>query len=302
MRLSRVPLAGSLIALSLAGQSPGTQPPEDMLDQYRHKGAQQYLLVNVSFTPGPSPVSQADLVLAAGNMAAELAVVSYQALNVTAHVTTATVPNSAQYYLNFLDSNKSRPWVELRADVIANLQANPEKPQPANYDRVFYVSTGALPGNGGRGTVNQKSIFVDMNLWSGIPVGKWHFGLIHELGHSLLWQHANLFMPACTGTATPSGTEKPYGDTFDPMGNAGRQSHYPPVVRRTRRLVWRHAIHRDRSARIVLVSDSADRGLTLVDANGSQDPVERQYERLGLLAGLCRRFPRGRPRGLTGIR
>ncbi|MDQ7029794.1 MAG: hypothetical protein Q9O62_08470 [Ardenticatenia bacterium] len=93
------------------------------------------------------------------------------------------------------------------------------------YDREVIISPKIWPYATGQGTLNGHTALVGCD-WCPYLV-------LHELGHTFGWMHANFWQVTAGSPIAPNGTEVEYGDPFDIMGDQlpGRPRafhHYNP--------------------------------------------------------------------------
>ena len=224
------------------------EPNPWIVHQYPQVGVQDYLIVVVRFredecSMGQCPtapgnpisylISQSELDTLENNLEQELSVVSYGQLTVNVSQAQVQLEQSSKYYRSYAtnsteaccptESNLTRPFAELQHQVRNNLLDQSPPVDPNNFDRVIYVVAKQFYGGvGGTGTINQRDLIadlVDLRDNRSAPACLWHFHVLHELGHTWGFQHANLFDPNCAGPGS-SGNWQNQGDTFDPMGLA----------------------------------------------------------------------------------
>ncbi len=93
------------------------------------------------------------------------------------------------------------------------------------YDREVILSPKIWPYATGQGTLNGRTAFVGC--------GWCPYLVLHELGHTFGWMHANFWRVTTGSPISPDGREIEYGDPFDIMGDQlkGRRRsfhHYNP--------------------------------------------------------------------------
>ncbi len=123
-----------------------------------------------------------------------------------------TMPHPKSYYLEL---NPLEALARLRGDAVA--AARQAGYNPDDYDREIIYSRKSWNSATGMGTINTRTVFLS---------GGTAYLDMHELGHSLGWQHADFWwVDPGQSPISSHGKKQPYGDSYDIMGDQGWGQH-----------------------------------------------------------------------------
>lgn len=123
-----------------------------------------------------------------------------------------TMPHPKTYYLGL---PPLEALAQLRGDAVAAAQQVGYKLD--DYDREIIYSKKSWNRATGMGTINTRTVFLS---------GGTAYLDVHELGHSLGWQHADFWwVDPGQSPISPQGKKQPYGDSYDIMGDQGWGQH-----------------------------------------------------------------------------
>jgi len=144
---------------------------------------------------------------------------SYDKVSLTIDVTlTLMMPNPDTYYTN----DPKSTYIRIMTDALK--VAEQAGFDVDSYDREVIFSRQLWNGKGSQGSLNRRTCFMNNSR---------EYTMVHELGHTFGWRHANFWRVSGGSPISSIGKLIEYGDKYDMMGSRGAPPPYPAGI-------WHH--------------------------------------------------------------